>query len=123
MTVVAAQNDPIIRNIQIVLDPDAPRDRYGAIADYFSVDMPQFSDWCDDLRGRASKVWPAEFRMIDEQEDFTAALGPADAAVVETFNVGEAELEGAPHLKLVQKFGVDLRNIDLAACERLGIAV
>lgn len=123
MTVVVAQNDPIIRNFQVVLDPDAPRDRFDAIADYFSVDMPEFTRWCDELRGRASKVWPAEFQMFDEQEDFAAALANADAAVVETFTVGEAELEAAPRLKIVHKFGVDLRNIDLAACERRGVVV
>ena len=123
MTVVVAQNDPIIRNIQIVLDPDAPRDRFDAIADYFSVDIPEFTQWCEALRGRASKVWPAEFRMIDDQDDFIAALADADGAVVETFTVGEAELEAAPHLKIVHKFGFDLRNIDLAACERRGVVV
>ncbi len=123
MTVVVAQDDPIIRNIQVVLDPDAPRDRIDAITDYFSVDMPGFAQWCAEIRSRADRVWPARFRMVEEQADFAAALADADVAVVETFTLGEAELAAAPRLKMVQKFGIDLRNIDLAACARRGVAV
>ena len=123
MTVVVAQDDPIIRNIQVVLDPDAPRDRVDAIADYFSVDMPRFAQWREEVRGRAPHAWPARFRMIEDQADFATALGDADAVVVETFTVGEAELAAAPRLKIVQKFGIDLRNIDLEACARRGVAV
>ena len=123
MTVVVAQDDPIIRNIQVVLDPDAPRDRVDAIADYFSVDMPGFDRWCEELRGRADRVWPARFRMVEDQADFAGALAEADGAVVETFTVGEAELAAAPRLRIVHKFGVDLRNIDLAACARRGVTV
>ncbi len=123
MPVIVAQDDPIIRNIQVALDPDAPRDRVDAITDYFSVDMPDFARWCDELRGRASGVWPAAFRMIEEQADFAGALGEADGAIVETFTVGEADLAAAPRLKIVQKFGVDLRNIDLKACARRGVVV
>ena len=123
MTVVVAQDDPIIRNIQIVLDPDAPRDRYEAIVDYFSVDVPQFAQWCDELRGRASRVWPSEFRMVDRQDDFAALLADADGVVVETFDVGRAELDAAPRLKIVQKFGIALRNIDTDACARRGVVV
>lgn len=123
MPVVVAEDDPIIRNVQVALDPDAPEDRRAAIADYFSVDLPDFSGWCDELRARAPNAWPSEFRMIGAEEAFAPALGAADAVIVEGFRVGEEALAAAPRLKVVHKFGVDLRNVDLAACARRKVAV
>ncbi len=123
MPIVVAEDDPIIRNVQVVLDPDAPADRCDAIADYFSVDLPDFSAWCDDLRGRLPNAWPSAMRMVGSEADLAEALAEADAAIVESFRIDEAALAAAPRLRIVQKFGVDLRNIDLAACERRGVAV
>ena len=123
MPVIVAENDPIIRNIQVVLDPDTPSDRQDAIADYFSVDLPDFDAWREDLRARAPTVFPAEFRMADDTDAFRAALPDAAGAIVEGMAFGAAELDCAPNLKIVQKFGADLRNIDLEACAARGVPV
>ena len=123
MPVIVAENDPIIRNIQVVLDPDTPADRQDAIADYFSVDLPDFAAWRDDLRARAAPVFPAEFRMADDVEAFRAALTDAEGVIVEGMAFGAAELDLAPGLRIVQKFGADLRNIDLEACAARGVPV
>lgn len=123
MPVIAAENDPIIRNIQVVLDPGTPADRQDAIADYFSVDLADFAAWRDDLRARAASIFPAEFRMADDIEALRAALPDAEGVIVEGMAFGAAELDLAPGLKIVQKFGTDLRNIDLAACAASGVPV
>ena len=123
MPVIVAENDPIIRNIQVVLDPGTPADRQDAIADYFSVDLPDFAAWRDELRARAASIFPAEFRMADDVEAFRAALADADGVIVEGMAFGAAELDLAPGLRIVQKFGTDLRNIDLAACAASGVPV
>ena len=123
MPVIVAENDPIIRNIQVVLDPDTPADRQDAIADYFSVDLPDFAAWRDGLRARVPALYPAEFRMADDAAAFRAALPGADGAIVEGMAFGAAELALAPGLKIVQKFGADLRNIDTDACAARGVPV
>ena len=123
MPVIVAENDPIIRNIQVVLDPDTPADRQDAIADYFSVDLPDFHAWRDELRTRVPSVFPAEFRMADDVEALRAALPDAVGAIVEGMKFGAAELDCAPNLKIVQKFGADLRNVDVAACAARGVPV
>ena len=123
MPVIVAENDPIIRNIQVILDPDTPSDRQDAIADYFSVDLPDFHAWREELRARVPSVFPAEFRMADDLDAFRAALPDAAGAIVEGMAFGAAELDCAPNLRIVQKFGADLRNIDVEACAARGVPV
>src|SRR5205807_2056794 len=50
-------------------------------------------------------------------------LVDADAVVVEALQVGTAELASAARLRLVQKYGVVTRNIDLAACNTRRVGV
>ena len=54
--------------------------------------------------------------MADDAEAFRAALPDAAGAIVEGMEFGATELDCAPNLRIVQKFGADLRNIDLEAC-------
>ncbi len=123
MPVVVAQDDVIIRTVQAVLDPETPPERQTAIADYFSVDVPDFDSWLDHVRAQVAALYPAKVHMVSDREAFHAALPDADAAVIESLVMGEAELALAGRLKVVQNFGTDLRNFDLAACARAGVAV
>jgi phosphoglycerate dehydrogenase-like enzyme len=50
-------------------------------------------------------------------------LRSASGLVVEALPVGPSELVAAPHLRVVQKFGINLRNIDRPACAARGIEV
>jgi phosphoglycerate dehydrogenase-like enzyme len=122
MPVVVAEDDPIIRALQVILDPDTDRERQAALADYYSVDL-DFVDWRGKLRTKLSRAFPARFRMVDDDEALRRALPEAEAIVVEGLEIGPAELALAPRLKLVQKFGTDTRNIDLEACRARGVAV
>ncbi len=123
MTVVVAQDDVIIRTVQVVLDPETPEERRAAIADYFSIDVPDFDGWLAHVRASIPGLYPATVRMVGDRDAFHAALPDADAAVIESLAMGKAELALAGRLKVVQNFGTDLRNFDLAACARHGVAV
>lgn len=123
MTKIVAEDDVIIRTSQVILDPDADPERYAAVADYFHVDVPDFDGWVNGLRASIPNLYPATYEMYGDQAAFRAALDDADGIVCEGFTIGEAELAAAPKLKVVQKFGTDMRNIDLEACARHGVAV
>jgi phosphoglycerate dehydrogenase-like enzyme len=123
MPVVVAQDDVIIRTVQVVLDPDTPAERRAAFADYFSVDVPDFDSWLAHIRAQVPGLFPATVHMVKDQDAFHAALPDADAAVIESLAMGEKQLDLAGRLKVVQNFGIDLRNIDQAACAKRGVAV
>ena len=123
MPLIVGEDDAILRTLQALLDPDTPAERQAAVADYFSVDLPDFEGWRAALRAKAGGLFPATVRLTPDQAAFREVLRDADAAVVQGLQVGEDELAGAPRLALVQKFGIDTRNIDVTACERRGAAV
>ena len=123
MPVIVAEDDVIIRTAQAILDPDADPERYAAIADYYRGDIPDFDRWVGDLRAEFPNLFPAAFRMVRTQEEFRRGLAEADGAVCQDLAVGTPELDAAPALKIVQKFGADLRNVDLEACASRGVAV
>ncbi len=120
---IVAEDDVIIRTAQVILDPGTDPERRAAIADYYHVDMPDFDGWMGRLRARMPALYPAAFRMAADQEEFRDRLGDADGAICESLRIGAEELAAAPRLKIVQKFGTDLRNVDLAACAARGVAV
>ncbi len=123
MPTIVVQNDHIIRALQVILDPDCEQERLDAFADYYSVDMPEFPEWCVDIRKRYTAIAPCKVILAENQEDFRAKIAQADAVVVEDLVVGEAELAAAPNLRIVQNFRTDMRNIDEAACAARGIPV
>ncbi len=123
MPKIIAEDDVIIRASQIILDPATDPERYAAIADYYHVDVPDFDGWVNRVRAAHPGLYPAQYEMHNDDERFFASLGDADGIICESFTIGERELEAAPKLKVVQKFGTDLRNIDLDACARRHIAV
>jgi phosphoglycerate dehydrogenase-like enzyme len=121
--VIVVEDDPFTRLIQIVLDPDASAERTAAFADFMAHDEPDFAGWCERVRRQAHSLDPSDVRMVTTPEEMTAVLPEADALVVEAFRVGARELAAAPRLRVVQKFGATLRNIDTGACAARGIAV
>jgi len=122
-SVIVVEDDPFTRLIQIVLDPTVSAERRAAFADFMAHDEPDFDGWCAQLRTRAGTLAPAEVRLVTTEEEMRANLANATVVVVESFAIGADELADAPQLKVVQKFGVTLRNIDVAACESAGVPV
>jgi len=122
MTVIAVEDDKVLRFLQVLLDPATPAERLTAFADYVAHDIDQ-DRWFADARAALKGVFPAAVRLLGSTADLHAALPAADALVVESMAIGEAELALAPRLKFIHKFGTSADNIDLAACARRGITV
>jgi phosphoglycerate dehydrogenase-like enzyme len=121
--ILVVEDDRFLRMVQIVLDPNASRERYDAFADFFAHDEPDFAGWCARLRQQAKGLYPATVRLVETQDELRANLADACALIVEGLAVGAGEIAAAPRLKAVQKYGVDLRRIDAGACAENGVAV
>jgi len=121
--ILLVEDDPWTRLIGVVLDPATSQERRAAFTDFMSPDEPDFAGWCDALRARAGAFYPSEVRLVPSQAELRKNLPAAQALVVESFPVGREELARAPKLKVVQKYGAVLRNIDAAACAAAGVKV
>jgi phosphoglycerate dehydrogenase-like enzyme len=121
--VLVVENDVWARLIGVVLDPATSPERWAAFADFMSPDLPDFRGWCDRIRERAPSLYPSEVRLVSSTAELQDNLEPAQAIVTESFTIGAAELERAPRLKVVHKYGAVFRNIDVAACEARGVKV
>jgi phosphoglycerate dehydrogenase-like enzyme len=120
---IVVEDDAFTRLLQIVLDPRAGEERCAAFADFMAHDEPDFAGWCERLRKRVPKLYPAQVRLVSSQEELRAHAAEACALVVESLQVGREEIASARRLKAVQKFGAILRNIDTAACAEAGVKV
>jgi phosphoglycerate dehydrogenase-like enzyme len=121
--VLVIEDDRFLRVVEVVLDPKASAERRAAYADFFAHDEPDFDGWCAKLRLRVPKLYPAEVRMVEDQDALRKNLADANALIVESLSFGADELASAPRLKAVQKYGVDLRRIDAVACAANNVAV
>jgi phosphoglycerate dehydrogenase-like enzyme len=121
LPVIVVEDDPFTRLIPLVLDPNASEERRAAFAYFMSTDEPDFAGWCARVREGAQNLYPAEIRMVSSEEEMRPNLKDCVAVVVESFRVGAGDLAAAPKLKVVQKFGTGLRNIDTAACAAKGV--
>jgi len=121
--VVVIENDQSLRLLQAFLDAVPNPERDAALADYLAHDLPDFPGWLKQLRQRAGGAYPADVRMVDTQQALFANLPDADAVVTESLEIGPRELGVADRLKVVQKHGMWLRNIDVTACAARGVKV
>ncbi|MBI4280516.1 MAG: D-glycerate dehydrogenase [Armatimonadetes bacterium] len=86
--------------------------------------------FCDPLRpaeaGAARRMLEAEgfaFAALDGGGDPSAAVAAAEIMVVKRFAVTAEVLRSARRLRLLQKMGNSLRNVDLPAAHSAGVAV
>jgi phosphoglycerate dehydrogenase-like enzyme len=114
--VILVEDDPFTRLIPLVLDPNASEERRAAFADFMSTDEPDFAGWCARVRNGAPALYPAEVRLVESEDEMRANLADCEVLVVESFRVTGGDLAAAKKLKVLQKFGTGLRNIDAAAC-------
>ena len=121
LPIIVVEDDPFTRLIPIVLDPNSPDANRAAFADFMAHDEPDFDGWIERVRAGSPGLYPAEVRVVTSQEEMGAALKDAHVLVVESLAVGADDLAAAPELKVVQKFGTGLRNIDTAACAAKGV--
>ena len=118
------ENDSFLRLIEVVLDRNAPKERFDAFAHFCKHDTPDFLGWCERIRAQAQNIYPTDVRLVDTQEELLANASGAAAIVVEELSVGAQELAATgSSLRFVQKYGSTTRNIDEAACLRAGVKV
>jgi phosphoglycerate dehydrogenase-like enzyme len=121
---VVVEDDPFPRLLQVILDPAVPAARVAAFSHFFAHELPDFAGWCERLRARLARLYPAAVRLVPDQAALLAALPGATAVVAESLAIGEREIAAAGGaLRIVQKYGTVLSNIDLAACGRARIRV
>ncbi len=121
--IIVVEDDPFPRLLQAFLDehPDPARD--AAIQDLGAHDIADYPAWLKSARQSAPGLYPAIVRRANSQEELLAALPGAHAVVTESLLIGKAELAVADSLRVVQKFGTVMRNIDEVACRERGIPV
>jgi len=122
VTVIAVEDDKVLRFLQVLLDPATSAERLAVFDDYVAHDIKQ-DDWFAAARARVAGVFPSDIRLVNSAASLHAALPQAAALVVESMPVGAAELALAPHLRFIHKFGTRADNIDLAACAARGVVV
>jgi phosphoglycerate dehydrogenase-like enzyme len=120
--VIVVEDDVWTRLLGVVLDPGTSKERWIAFADFMSPDLPDFQTWCEKLRKAAPALYPSDVKLVSSA-DLHRHLASADAIVTESLKVGEDELALAPRLKVVHKYGIIFRNIDVAACSARGVKV
>jgi lactate dehydrogenase-like 2-hydroxyacid dehydrogenase len=113
---ILVEEDHFLKTIPVVLDPETKDEHVRGVADFFTHDL-DFLAWCETMRKEVPALYPAEIVFGADQADFDEKLTRADAAIVESFRVTGAALANAKRLRVVQKFGALLSNIDVAACE------
>jgi phosphoglycerate dehydrogenase-like enzyme len=122
--IVVVEDDPFPRLIQVILDPATPPARIAAFSHFFAHELPDLEGWCGRQRARLARVHPAEVRLVADQDALRAAMPGAAVVVVESLAVGQREIDAAGgQLRIVQKYGTVLSNIDTAACQRAGVRV
>ena len=120
---IVVEMDVFTRLFDVILNDECPPDRIAAFADFFAHDVPDFQAWLNEVREQCTSIAPSRITFVDSVEALHRALPDADAVVVESLPIGEAELSLAPGLRAVQKFGFVTRNIDMNACAKRNIDV
>lgn len=123
MATIVVQDDKILRFLEVILDPDVAAERVDAFRDYLSFDVPDPDAWFAEQRAGAAAIYPSKVLMAEDESAMLSFLPDADAVVSESFQIGAPQISAAPNLKLVQKFGIDARNIDFDACAAAGVPV
>jgi phosphoglycerate dehydrogenase-like enzyme len=122
--VIVVEDDPFPRLIQVILDPAASAARVAAFSHFFAHELPDLEGWCGRQRARLARIHPAEVRLVADQDALLAAMPGATAVVAESLAVGRREIAAAGGtLRIVQKYGTVLSNIDIAACKRARVRV
>ena len=123
MTKVVVEDDVILGITRVILDPDAEEEHRRAVADFFAHDLPDFDGWVSALRRRIPGLYPASVELAEDEAELRTSIVDADAVIVERMRVGPDEIAPARRLRLVQKWGGQVGNIDVNACAARGIAV
>jgi phosphoglycerate dehydrogenase-like enzyme len=123
VAIIVAEDDRVLRFLDVLFEPRLAPERATALADYFSHETLDLGAWKGAVRRKAPGLFPSTVRWVSGQDALREAIRDADAVVVEKLAIGTAELMGARSLAVVCKFGAITDNIDLAACRRRRVPV
>jgi glyoxylate reductase len=123
MTYILVEEDPILRVVPVILDPNTSEEHQRAVADFYAFDEPDFAGWCDRLRTRLPGLYPATVVFAKDQSDLRNKIGRGEGVIVEALKIGREEIAAAQKLLVVQKWGGMVANIDLVECARRGVVV
>src|SRR5947208_16007069 len=101
--VLVVEDDVWARLIGVILDPTTSPERWAAFADFMSPDLPDFRSWCDKVQHRAGALYPSDVRLVSSKPELIGNIGPAQAIVTKSLQMGSDELEMRPPLKAVHK--------------------
>ena len=77
--VLVVEDDRFLRVVGVVLDPQTPAERYAAFADFFAHDEPDFDDYCQRVRARRRRLFPAQVRLVETTGRACAAALPGSS--------------------------------------------
>jgi phosphoglycerate dehydrogenase-like enzyme len=120
---ILVEDDAFTRLFSVILDPHCPHDRLRAFADFMAHDEADFDSWLAARRRDAGHLYPANVILAKSEQEMRDNLAQSQVLVVESFQLSSADLEHARNLRIVQKYGAMLRNIDVPACREHGIKV
>ena len=123
MLTIIIEDDKILRSLQVILDLNVSAERTHAYCDYLSVDTPDPLSWIEQQRKKVASILPINIQMVESADTMRALIPNSHAIITESLSIGGEELGIGGELKLIQKFGMDTRNIDVPACERAGVLV
>ena len=72
--IVVVEDDLFLRLIQVILDPQTPAARLAAFSHFIAHELPDFTAWCNRLRARLQRLYPAEVRLVADETALSAAL-------------------------------------------------
>lgn len=118
---IVIEDDVFTRVLDVVLNPECSKERKAAFADFFAHDVPDFLDWAQAQKKSTQHLQNCTVQFVHSPKELQAQLPHAHAVIVESFEMGRHEIELAPRLKAVQKYGFLTKNIDTQACAERGI--
>lgn len=122
--VLVVEDDPFPRLIQVVLDPATPEARRAAFGHFFAHEVPDFGGWCERLRSRLKRICPATVCLVSDETALIRAMPGAQIAVLESLPIGSRAIAASGGtLRIVQKYGTVLSNIDQEACKAASVRV
>jgi len=120
---IVIEDDVFTRVFDVVLNPQCTTERKNAFADFFAHDMPEFLEWAKSQKNKTTHLKNCTVTFVHSQEELSEQLPKAHAVVLESLQLEKSDIEKAPHLIAVQKYGFITKNINIDACEARNIKV
>ena len=120
---ILIEDDVFTRVLDVVLNPECSNERKVAFADFFAHDVPDFLLWAKSLKNHARNLINCKVQFIHSDQELREKLPFANVLILESLALSKSDIDSAPNLMAVQKYGYLTKNIDTSACLASGIKV